>query len=388
MGVWTKRLMALLLAAASGLGEADERTASAPAEQRLGGDLFIAGGSLTVSQAVTGDLFATGGSIDLDAPVSGDALMAGGKLRLGADVEQSVFAAGGQVSVNGKVGRNLRAFGGQVELGPKAEVTGNASLGGGQARLYGRVGGHVQAAAGRLLIDGAVGGDVIATSGQVELGPNARIAGKLRYRSSEALRRDPAAQVAGGVELLGPLPPHPGAASRPAEGRAATHGGSGFGWVWTIGLVLLASVLLATLPGFYEGVARTLRERAGMSLLLGFVLLVCVPVAALLALITLIGIPLGLLLIALYFALLPVAYVSTAIALGDWALQRWRSAAAGALRWRIGAAAVALLALALMGRLPWLGGLVALAALLAGMGALLLQTRRLWAGPAGAGATA
>lgn len=385
---WTTRLAALLFVLGSGAGHADERPTAAPAEQRLGGDLFIFGGSLTVSQPVAGDLFASGGSIDLDAPVSGDALAAGGKLRLGADVEHSVFAAGGQVSVNAKVGRNLRAFGGQVELGPKAEVAGNASLGGGQARLYGRVGGHVQAAAGRLLIDGTVGGDVIATSGQVELGPNARIAGKLRYRSGEALRQDPAAQVAGGVELLSPLPPRPGAASRPAEGRSATREFGGFAWVWTIGLVLLASVLLAALPGFYDGVARTLRERPGMSLLLGFVLLVCVPVAALLALITLIGIPLGLLLIALYFALLPLAYVSTAIALGDWALQRWRSAAAGALRWRIGAAALALLALALLGRLPWLGGLVAFAALLAGLGALLLQLRRLWAGTPAAGAAA
>jgi len=377
---WTRRAAALAIALLGGAALAAERADWQGGAQRLGGDLFVAGGSVTVSQRVEGDLFATGGSVDLDAPVAGDMLAAGGKLRLGADVEHSVFAAGGQVSVNGKVGRNLRAVGGQVELGPKAEVAGNVSVGGGQARLAGRIGGHVQAAAGRLWIDGPVGGDVIATSGQVELGPNARIAGTLRYRSGEALRQDPAAQVAGGVELLGPLPAR--GASAPEAGRHAAergaHAASGAAWVWTLGLVLLAALLLAALPGFSAGASHTLREQPGTSLLLGFVLLVCVPVAALLALVTLIGIPLGLLLIALYLALLPVGYVAAAVALGDWALQRWRAADATALRWRIGFAALALLVLALLGRAPWLGGLVAFAALLAGLGALLLQARRLW----------
>jgi len=41
--------------------------------------------------------------------------------------------------------------------------------------------------------------------------------------------------------------------------------------------------------------------------------------------------------------------------------------------WRIGAACAALLVLALLGALPWLGGLLGFAALLAGLGALWLQ---------------
>lgn len=369
---WKTWSGALLCALSLGSAFADDRPAAPPAQQRLGGDLFIAGGAVTVSQPVAGDLFAAGGAVDVDAAVAGDTLALGGKLRLGAEVEQSVFAAGGQVTVNGKVGRNLRAVGGQVELGPRAEIAGNFSAAGGQVRLYGQVGGHVQSAGGRLLIDGPVGGDVIATSGQVELGPNARIAGKLRYRSGDALRQDPSAQIAGGVERLGPAFPAKGASAPERHRREAAIGG-----VWTAGLVVLAAALLAALPRFYGGVARTMAERPGLSMLLGFVLLVCVPVAALLAMLTLIGIPLGLFLVALYLTLLPVAYVSTGIAVGDWALQRWQAARAASLGWRIGAAAAALVGLALLGALPWLGGLFALAALLAGLGALLLQVRRL-----------
>jgi cytoskeletal protein CcmA (bactofilin family) len=357
---------------------ADADSLPGSTQRRLGGDLFIAGSSLTVDQPVSGDLIAMGGTIDVDAPVTGDAVVAGGKLRIGVDVAGSIYAAGGQLTLHGKVGRNLRAAGGQTELGARSDVGGNVSIAGGQVRLHGRIGGHVQAAGGRVFIDGPVGGDVLATSGHVELGPNARIAGKLRYSSGEALKRDPAAQVAGGVESLMP------ALGRSDDGRkpADRHDGprfraGGFGWVWTIGLVVLAAALLWALPRFYADVARTLRERLGLSVLLGFVLLVCTPVAALLALVTLIGIPLGLLLSALYLALLPVGYVSAGIGLGDWGLRRLMSDSAPSLGWRIAAAALALIVLALAGWVPWLGWLVAGAALLAGLGALVLQTRRL-----------
>jgi hypothetical protein len=120
-------------------------------------------------------------------------------------------------------------------------------------------------------------------------------------------------------------------------------------------------------------VARTWHERAGLSLLAGFVLLVCVPVAVLLLLVTIIGIPVALALLATYLALLPVAYVATAIGAGDWALQRWQAQRSAQLPWRIGAACLALVVLALLGWVPVLGWVIALLALLAGLGAVVLQ---------------
>jgi cytoskeletal protein CcmA (bactofilin family) len=341
----------------------------------MGADVFIGGGSVTVRDPAGGDLFAAGGTVDVDAAVGGDAVAAGGKVRIGADVGQSVYAAGGQVNVNGKVGRNLRVAGGQVELGPQADVSGNVSAAGGQVRLYGAVRGHVQAAGGRLLIDAPVGGDVLATSGHVELGPHARIAGKLRYRSREALHQDPAAQVSGGIEQLGAAwggDP----ASRPAPPPARSQGMAAIGWVWTAGLVVLAAVWLALAPGVSARLSRALRERTGLSVLLGFVWLVCVPVLALLLLLTIIGIPLALFVAALYLAVLPLAYVAAAVGLGDWALTRWQAARAAGWGWRVGAAALALALLNALGHVPWLGALLGLAVLLAGLGAMLLLWRR------------
>ncbi|HEU0203200.1 MAG TPA: polymer-forming cytoskeletal protein, partial [Burkholderiaceae bacterium] len=98
-------------------------------------------------------------------------------------------------------------------------------------------------------------------------------------------------------------------------------------------------------------------------------------VAIVILLVTVIGIPLALLALVLYFALLLAGYVMTGIGVGDFALARWRPAAAERKGWRIGAAVLGLFVIALLARIPWVGGLVTFLALLAGFGALLMQVR-------------
>ena len=364
-----------LLAGLASLATAAADTVATPGATRAGGDLFVAASEVTVDAPVAGDLFAVGGRIAVEAPVEGDVLMMGGQLRLRAAAARSVYAGGGQVELEGAVGRNLRVAGGQVTLARDARVAGNASVAGGQLRLFGAVDGQVQVAGGRVLIDGPVAGDVVAAAGALALGPNARIQGRLHYRSGDSLDLDPAAQVLGGIERL-PMPPHGDERwdrdmPRPDDGPGIA------GWlVGVLGWGLLAAVLLAVWPGVTAAVSDTLRGRAGRSLLLGFALLVCVPVAVLLLAITLVGLPLALLALAAYLALLPLGYVLTAIGLGDWALRRWRAGTAAGRGPRIAAACLAVLALAGLRALPFVGGAVALLAVLAGLGAIVLRATR------------
>ena len=108
-------------------------------------------------------------------------------------------------------------------------------------------------------------------------------------------------------------------------------------------------VKAGTLPDFYARVAQTLRTRGWMSLLLGFLALVCIPVAALILVFTLIGVPLALLAIALCLALLLVGYVSAGIGIGAWALAKLKADRTEAKWWRIGAAVLGVLAISLLG---------------------------------------
>lgn len=362
-------LVLTMLLSAAGLHAADDSTAGV---RRFGSDTFIAGGSVRVDKPVPGDLIAAGGNVDVDAPVAGDAVLVGGNLRVTAKVEQDVYAGGGRVILDAPVGHNLRVAGGQVDLGPMAAVAGNVSVAGGQVSLRGPIKGTLNAAGGRVLIDAAVDGDVVSTAGHLTLGPNARLAGKLRYRGSDELTRDPAAQVAGAVEYL-PLPGR--AASAPRDHGWDGHGGQrmvGAGWFWTLGLMAIAAVLVAALPVTSQRVAQALRARPGWSLLWGFIALVCIPVAALILAISIVGIPLALLALLLYGVLLLVGYIASGVALGQWALVRFKADALGSRGWRVASAAAAVFVLALLGSVPFVGGFVALLAVLAGIGAILL----------------
>lgn len=357
----------LLTVIAAPVSAQNPTPAREPVERDLGLDHFIAGGTVSVSKSVAGDLAAAGGNVDVAAEVGGDALVAGGNVRLGASIKQGLYAAGGRVSVNGPVQRNARIAGGTVEIGPQARIAGNVTVGGGEVRIMGAIDGYLQASGGHVVIDGPIGGDVEVASGSIELGPNARINGRLRYASRDELRRDPAAEVKGGIERFSPR------AAWPVPSDVQENAGRGAGWVWTVGLMVIAAILVAVLPGVYTGVGSVVRGRWALSLLVGFIALVCIPVAALIAMFTVIGVPLALVMIALYLALLLVGYVSAGVSAGEAVLQRWQAARASQTSWRIAAALLGMLAVSLLGRLPWIGGLVVFAAMLLGIGALLMQ---------------
>lgn len=332
-------------------------------ERTLGADRFAAGGSLQLGGRTTGDLVVMGGELDLDGEVGGDALAAGGRVSVRAAVAQDLYAAAGRVWLNGAIGRNARIAGGYVELAPQARIAGNATVAGGDVRIRGAVEGYLQVAGGHVLLDGPVRGNVEAGAGQVELGPNARIEGVLRYASREELRRDPAAQVREVRRI--PI--------REDAGETAARAGRAIAWIWTAGLVVLAVAFAALLPGVSAGTAATVRARWARSLLVGFIALVCIPVAALLAAITVVGVPLALVTMALYLALLLLGYVATGVSAGTLVVGQARASRAG---WRIAAAAAGMLALSLLARVPHAGVFIVLAAMLLGLGALLTQLRR------------
>lgn len=363
---WPSETPRWLLALVLMLGGAAVAQDDSVAQASLGRNVFVAGAAPVVREPVDGDLFAAGGNVVIDAAVAGDVLAGGGSLRVDGAVGGSLQAAGGRVTVLGTIGRSARVAAGEIELGPQSVVGGNLWMAGGQLRLLGTVRGDVHVAGGRVLVDGTIDGDVVAASGDLALGPHARIAGVLRH-SGGTLRRDEAAQVGGGTLAWpgwrGERPP------------AAHRSAPAFGWGWALALAILAALWLALAPRFLARVGRALQQRPVASVALGLAWLICAPLVLLVLLVTVIGLPLTLLGALLYVLLLPLAYVSTAIALGDAALRSWAGRAEPSWGWRAAAAALLLVGLWQATRLPWIGAALSALALLAGLGALALQVR-------------
>jgi hypothetical protein len=355
-------LLALGMAALPAVGLA-QRPPSETRDLEFGQDRFMAGDQVEVTRATDGDVIAAGGRVTLNADVAGDALVAGRDLRLAGPVQQGVLAAGREVVFAGTITRNARAAGATIRLLPDARIGRNATLAGRELDLQGTVIGHLLAAGRRIYINGTIGGDAQLTGTVIELGPDARIGGSLRYRSPNELKRAASAQVGGAVERL------PGTGRQSPRGNVPIAGML----VWSLGLGALAALLLVLVPAFAREVSDTIRNRLGMSLLAGLIALVCIPVALVIALIAIIGIPVGLMALLAYPALLLLGYVLAGVALGDFAHARFRTGHLPSHGSRIIAAVIALLVLGLLAAIPVLGGLLCLMFTLAGMGALLLQ---------------
>jgi len=285
----------------------------------------------------------------------------GGSVDISQAVEGPVHAAGGTVIVNAPVNGSLRVAGGTVEIGSAAAISGDAAIAGGSITMDGSIKGNLRAAGGQVRINGPVAGDTTIAAGTLELGPAARIDGKLVFRGQE-LRRDPAAQVTGGVEQRqGRTHVYP----RSEMGRFAR------GWVWTAGLMVLAALIAAALPGPTQRMALELRDRPWITPLVGLLALTSIPIAAVLFMITIIGIPIGLLAMIGYAALLLIGYVWVAVVVGGMLLDRVKPETAALTAWRAGAAVLAMLALALLVRVPFVGHLAGFVALAVGVGMIV-----------------
>jgi hypothetical protein len=332
----------------------------------IGDDLFMAGGNVRVTEGAAGDAILAGGKITTSGSIRGDQVAAGGQLALDANTGGGLYAAGGTVRLGGKVARNARMAGGDVEVGAEADVQGGVTIGGGRVEVNGRVGKYLQVGAGRVRIDGHIGGDVDVSSGELDVGPGAIIDGTLTYYGPQAATVAAAAQVKGGVHYV----------ERKRWGHAVhtglPHGFGAGSWLWLIGWIVAGSLLLALWPGFTRTVTDTSLRRPGMALLIGFVVLVCAPIALLLLMVTVIGIPLALLGICLYLALLPLGYLASAASIGEWLLPRMRQGAEIVLRQRILMLIGVLVVLFVLTRVPWLGGLVKALVVVVGVGSLVM----------------
>ena len=335
-------------------------------------DYFSSGGSVELDKRVEGDAFLSGGRVAVRGPVKGDVAVAGGDITVADTVGQDLYAAGASVAVSSQVAGNARIAGAQVTISQRGGIVGKATVAAASLKLAGRVGRYLAVYAESVRIEGEVGGDLRIVARVIEIGPEAKIGGKLIYHSPQLAKIDATAVIAGGVThvqtdwssgQLGSL------------ARVAT-------WVALVLLVLsllvVGAIMILAFPEFSARAAHTARSDPWKSLALGFSLLLCLPVAAILFMITVIGAPLGVAVLLFYPVMLLLGFITGALSLGDRAAA-WvarRRAVAVKPAWRYAALTVALLALLLVCKIPLLGCVVAFVVLLFGLGAFWICAYR------------
>lgn len=333
-------------------------------------NVYAAGAAIRLDNPVDGDLFAAAGKVTIDHPVTGDATLAAGAVSVRSPVAGDVRAIGGDVAIESGIGGELKAAGGNLTVAKSSRVDGDASLAGGLVNLDGKVMGDARINAQRIVVRGEISGNAHLAAEQIDIEPTARFGGSLIHASHRfKLSKD--AAVVGAVTREEPAAINGHGESRPSWGAAAT---AGWGVLSYLGLLAAGALLVLVFPNFLSRVTSEAGKSPWVSLGTGLGVMLGVPVVAVLFIVTVLGIPLGFLAFMLYPLALMLGYLAGVLFIAQ---RAWRQVSKSAGRpsdgATIGAMAASLLALTLMGLLPFVGKLIALAVTAVGLGACVLE---------------
>jgi hypothetical protein len=331
-------------------------TVTVPADETVDGDLYLLAGTATMAGTVDGDLLALGGAVQVNGTVTGDVLAAGGTVTIAGTVEGDVRTAGGQVTLSGAVGEDVVATGGQTTISSGGSVGGDLIVSGGQVTMAGSVAGNVEGSAGTYSGGGSVGGTehvVVSPQGGVGGEDEGDVAGETIL---DALRHFVVLVIFGAL-ILWLLPRALPAAERVLRSRPAASLGSGFLACLGYIVFLIATILVMILLGIVFGLLR-IGSVVGIEIVAGLLALFAGSFIFVLAIAFLADLVVG----------LTLARMVAPSGSGKW----WRELALLAA----GAAAVVVVT-----SLPVIGGLVKLAVVLFGLGALVLAAWHAWRPP-------
>jgi len=334
-----------------------------PADETWDGDLYLAGGRVTVAGVVTGDLTVVGGQIDVTGVVKGDLLAAGGNVSISGSVGGDARVAGGQINLGGAVAEDAATAGGQVTIPSSGQIGGDLIVSGGQVSMAGTVKGSVEGAAGYYTPGGTVGG-----TEHVVTAPNRTTSIVTTNPALDALRHFVVVFLLGAL-LLWLLPRAMAAAGKVLTERPWRALGYGalacLGYIAFLVAAIIVMILFAILFGLLQVGTLVAIELVGGLLAIfvvtfGFVLATAFVADAL---------------VGLTLARLAMADLTK----GTTAESRWRD---------LGLLAVGAALVVIATTIPIVGGWVKLAVILFGLGAFAVAWWQRWRSPAPAAASA
>lgn len=342
----------------------------------VGGDVYIAGSSVTRPVMAERDLIAFGASVSLSRDVAEDLHVLGFDVEIDGAIGGDVVAAGASVSVDGPVAGDITASAMTLRSGPGAEIGGNARFAGATVTVEGPVQGALVAAGGEIILNAPIAGDVVLTSANITFGPNAVINGTLTYFSDERIevpervisadrvQFDPASESEMWREFRDEWQDW----DSPVELTPWTIVG---GFLINLGLfIVIGAIFLTLAPGTIRRLRRRADARPGMVILTGAIglsiLFGSIPIGVL----TIVGLPLVPILILLILAVWTLGYILGAYVLAMRVLRGLGSAESPTIAMRLLALAVGVTLAALLNFIPFIGWMANFALVLLGVGAI------------------
>ncbi len=249
---------------------------------------------------------------------------------------------------------------GSLEV-PAGSTVKNAVAIDADTRIDGRVDENVVVFSGKTKINGIVGDNVTVFGDRVVVGPRARIGGDLIYA-------DKRPTVAESARIGGQVRQFSGSDIGNEIGRSLLLIGILLLVGTAIGTLLGGLVLIWLAPRAADAMLVPAQDAIGASVGWGLAALIALPIAALIALFTVVGTPIGVFALLALLPLWAVGYLN-----GMWLVGRWIIKAPSS---RYGAFALGWLILIVGSAVPFLGALVSFAAVVYGLGVLVVAIWR------------
>ena len=354
-------------------GRAGDTVSVGPGE-KVEGDLYLAGRSVSTAAGIDGDVFAAGQTVSIGGQIDGGLTAAGQTVLVSGGVSRGARVGGSTVDVTGTIGRDLLVGCSTFVLNPEASVGEDLLIGAATAMLKGDIAGNVYGGCEKLVIDCTIGGNVKVEVGTLEIRPGAVIQGNLEYTSAQQADV-PAGAVKGSVRYTERAVKE---RVRPGDLGALGPLAAFAGLTWKLlayAMALLTGiVLILVLPARMAGYSDAIRTETGPVAGWGAIAFFLTPLAALVVCITIVGLPLGLITLALWTVLLYLSQLPVALVIGH-VILGYRKPLEGR-GFMIGALALGLLIIALLRLIPFVGFFVGLATALFGFGSFVVAEKR------------
>jgi len=275
--------------------------------------VFASGEDLRLNARSSDDVFAAGNTVVVDGVRADHLHVAASELSIAGIEANDLIAAAGEIELEtGTIADDIVAAAGEISIGPDFNVGGSAVLGGGTVTIDAPIPGDLRVGGGEVILNSAVNGTARFTADTVVIGPDARIAGDLEYRSENLVMR-PGAVVEGETRIL-PV-------SEPSNvvrvGNAARAIFLMIGFSILLSYFLLVLVLAFAVPGLMRSASQGMRERPWKSLGVGLLVAVVVPVLVGLLIWSIAAVPMAVLLVVMSIAATPIALAATAYFTGE-----------------------------------------------------------------------
>ncbi|HUJ32918.1 MAG TPA: hypothetical protein VLY23_16670 [Candidatus Acidoferrum sp.] len=328
-----------------------------PAGEEVHTDLMVASERTEIDGTVDGDLIVWSQVVIVNGHVKGDILGFAQELRVNGPVDGNVRAFAENTDISAAVGKNLMAWTKVLNLEQKGSVGGSVTVGSTDASLGGTIGGDVMGFTHAMEINSTVGGNVKVHGDYLTIGSGAEVKGHVRYEGRNEPEVAQGAKVGAIERIIGKSPSEP------------TYRGAHFYVhhiiLWGVGFVYGLAFLLL-MPAFYADATAECKKYAPAAGF-GVLFLFATPIAAVIACCTIVGIAVGIATLLLY----AIAMYTSTIFVAGWLGEVLLGARPG-MGAAIGRLALGLFILHVLRVLPYVGGWILLAAMIWGLGAMVL----------------